>query len=174
MIWARSNRMMVPYVQKRFREIVPDETQPRKLKRLGQAHALAVRFKRQGVPVVPGWRARPIRADLIIPSDGGALGTRWVYLRMASSAKSPWKVFEMLHHYRSVGDKYRPIDLFVVCSDSTAEHVLWEEGKGLRLITTTLAEAMSGQLVGPNTVWRRFGESVSIYPRIVPTDHPER
>ena len=118
---------------------------------------------------------RPFLSDpSAVPSDGGALGTRWVYLRMASSAKSPWKVFEMLHHYRSVGDKYRPIDLFVVCSDSTAEHVLWEEGKGLRLITTTLAEAMSGQLVGPNTVWRRFGESVSIYPRIVPTDHPER
>ena len=54
------------------------------------------------------------------------------------------------------------LPLLVVCEQRTAEEVFWAKGRGLPMLTNTLAEARSGSMVGDETVWLHFGRPVSL------------
>ena len=130
---------------------------------------LAVQFRRHGMPVANGWRAvvnipdvTQVAPDLVVCVGDGPFGYYWHYLEFERSATDPAAVERKLRPYFRMADMGASIPLLVVCEQRTAEEVFWAKGRGLQMLTTTLADARSGPLVGPTTVWLHFGQPVSL------------
>ena len=131
---------------------------------------LADRFRRHGMPAANGWRAvlnipdvTQVAPDLVVCVGDGPFGNAWYYLEFERSATDPAAVERKLRPYFRMMDTGVSLPLLVVCEQRTAEEVFWSKGRGLRMLTTTLAEARPGPLVGPTTVWLQFGRPVSLY-----------
>ena len=132
---------------------------------------LAIQFRRHGMPVANGWRAvlnvpnvTQVAPDLVVCVGDGPFGNAWHYLEFERSATEPAAVERKLRPYIRMMDMGISLPLLVVCEQRTAEEVFWAKGRGLPMLTTTLAEARSGPLVGPETVWLHFGRPVSLLP----------
>ena len=139
---------------------------------------LADRFRRHGMAVANGWRAvlnvpdvTQVAPDLVVCVGDGPFGNAWHYLEFERSATEPAAVERKLRPYIRMMDMGISLPLLVVCEQRTAEEVFWAKGRGLRMLTTTLAEARPGPLVGPTTVWLQFGRPVSLY---APTDASQK
>ena len=162
---ARQDRVWVVDARKSTRFPKPGLGQRRRLNRLSLVNELAVRFKSEGVPVVAGWRAKLMLCDVLVPFQGGGpFGTAWTELLFERTKTNRDQIFEMLATFRLSANLSRSTILLVVCLDGKSEELFWGTGKGLQIFTTTVAEAMTGPLVGRETIWRAFGKPVPCQP----------
>ena len=130
---------------------------------------LAIQFRRHGMAVANGWRAvlnvpdvTQVAPDLVVCVGDGPFGNAWHYLEFERSATDPAAVVRKLRPYFRMADTGVFLPLLVVCEQRTAEEVFWAKGRGLNILTASIADARSGPLVGDDTVWLHFGRPVSL------------
>ena len=116
---------------------------------------LVVRFAREGVEAVAGWRGEinvpgvtQVRPDLLVQVSDGALGRgpqAGPYRRMAASGC--------------------PLPLLMVCETGRGEVNFRAAGGMLPMLTATLEGALAGPLTGAVTVWSRDGVPAALHCR---------
>ena len=130
---------------------------------------LVVRFAREGVEVVAGWRGEvnvpsltQVRPDLLVQVSEGPLGAGTHYIEFERAAVLPGRVAEKLGPYHCMAGTGRPLPLLVVCETDRGEENFRAAGRRLPMLTATQERALAGPLTGPVTVWRRNGHSEAL------------
>ena len=125
---------------------------------------LVVRFAREGVEVVAGWRGEvnvpgltQVRPDLLVQVSGGALGAGPHYIEFERTAVRPDRVAEKLGPYRRMAAAGRALPLLMVCETALGRRNFRATAGTLPMLTTTLERALAGPVTGPVTVWSRDG-----------------
>ena len=133
---------------------------------------LVVRFAREGVEVVAGWRGEvnlpgltQVRPDLLVPVSEGPFGAGTHYIEFERSAVSPLDVQDKLGPYRRMAGAGRPLPLLVVCETGRGQVNFRAAGGTLPLLTATQERALAGPLTGPVTVWSRNGVPAALHCR---------
>ena len=133
---------------------------------------LAVRFAREGVEVVAGWRGEvnvpgltQVRPDLLALVSEGPFGAGTHYLEFERRAVRTLRVVEKLGPYRRMAATGRPLPLLMVCETELGADNFQAEGRRLPMLTATLERALAGPLTGRATVWRRNGTQVALHCR---------
>ena len=133
---------------------------------------LVVRFARERVEVVAGWRGEvnvpnltQVRPDLLVQVSEGALGAGTHYLEFERRAVRTLQVAEKLGPYRRMAATGRPLPLLMVCETELGAENFQAEGRRLPMLTATLERALAGPLTGGATVWRRNGTQVALHCR---------
>ena len=154
--WRRAvkiDRVSGGRAKNRLASFITEEDHTRKRYRRHDAAVmdLADQFRRHGMPVAKGWRAvlnvpgvTQVAPDLVVCVGDGPFGNAWHYLEFERSATEPAAVERKLRPYFRMADNGVSLPLLVVCERRTAEEVFWAKGRGLRMLTTTLAEARPG------------------------------
>ena len=131
-----------------------------------------VRFAREGVAVVAGWRGEvnvpgltQVRPDLLVQVSEGALGAGTHYIEFERFAVLPRRVAEKLGPYRRMAATGRPLPLLVVCEMDRGEENFNVADRRLPMLTTTLAQALAGPVTGAVTVWSRNGAPAALHCR---------
>ena len=125
---------------------------------------LVVRFAREGVEAVAGWRGEvnvpgltQVRPDLLVQVSEGALGAGTHYIEFERTAVLPGRVGEKLGPYRRMAGTGRPIPVLMACLTGRGEQNFLAAGGGLPMLTATLERALAGPVTGAVTVWSRNG-----------------
>ena len=133
---------------------------------------LVVRFAREGVEVVAGWRGEvnvpgltQVRPDLLVQVSGGALGAGTHYIEFERTAVSPQEVAYKLGPYRRMAAAGRALPLLMVCETARGRRNFRAVAGALPMLTTTLERAFAGPLTGAVTVWSRDGVPATLHCR---------
>ena len=133
---------------------------------------LVVRFAREGVAVVAGWRGEinvpgltQVRPDLLVPVSQGTLGAETHCIEFERYSVSPSEVERKLGPYRRMARARRPLPLLMVCETALARQNFEAVAGDLPMLTATEEEAMAGPLTGPVTVWSRDGVPAGLHCR---------
>ena len=133
---------------------------------------LVVRFAREGVEVVAGWRGEvnvpgltQVRPDLLVQVSGGTLGEGTHYIEFERSAVRPDRVAEKLGPYRRMAAAGRALPLLIVCETARGRRNFRAAAGTLPMLTTTLERALAGPVTGPVTVWSRDGVPAALHCR---------
>ena len=133
---------------------------------------LVVRFAREGVLAVAGWRGEgnvpnltQVRPDLLAPVSEGALGGGTHYIEFERTAVRPGRVAEKLGPYRRMAAAGRPLPLLMVCETARGRRNFRAAAGPLTMLTTTLELALAGPVTGPVTVWSRDGVPAALHCR---------
>ena len=134
---------------------------------------LVVRFAREGVAVVAGWRGEvnvpgltQVRPDLLAQVSEGALGTGTHYIEFERTAVLPAREAEKLGpYYHRMAATGRPLPLLVVCETERGEENFRGAGRRLPMLTATQERAFAGPLTGAVTVWSRDGVPAALHCR---------
>ena len=130
---------------------------------------------RYQLPVAAGWRSvmnipgvTQIHPDAMVLVGDGPLGAGWYCLEYERSATTPKRIGEKIDPYRKAAQNGQTRPLLIVCRSRRIEKLFWDAGRleteeRLPMVTTTYAEAREGPLAGMDTVWRHYGEPVSLY-----------
>ena len=125
---------------------------------------LVVRFAREGVEVVAGWRGEinvpgftQVRPDLLVTVEEGPLGAGAHCIEFERHAVQPFLVAEKLRPYRRMAAAGRALPLLMVCETGRGERNFQAASEGLPMLTATLERALAGPLTGAVTVWRNGG-----------------
>ena len=131
---------------------------------------LVVRFAREGVEAVAGWRGEvnvpgltQVRPDLLVRVREGPFGAGAYCIEFERSAVSPYDVGQKLGPYRRMAGSGRPLPLLVVCESGLGEVNFRAVGGPLPMLTSTLERALAGPVTGALTVWRRNGEPATLH-----------
>ena len=129
---------------------------------------LVVRFAREGVEAVAGWRGEmnvpsltQVRPDLLVRVSDGALGTDAYCIEFERSAVAPQEVNLKLGSYRRMAAAGRPLPLLMVCETVRGEVNFRAAGGMLPMLTATLEGALAGPLPGQS----RCGAGTAFRPR---------
>ena len=130
--------------------------------------ALMGRFVQAGCPVAPGWRGvepmggvGQLAPDGMVQISEGPFGAGWYYVEYELRARHPTTVGRKLRGYQAELRSDR-CPALVVCRPAAVAH-FYELGQGLDLLVATVSDARKGPVTGDGgTVWRRFGEPVSV------------
>ena len=143
---------------------------------------LVVRFAREGVQAVAGWRGEvnvpgltQVRPDLLVLVSEGPFKEGAYSIEFERYAVQPWDVAEKLGPYRRIAAAGRPLPLLVVCETDRGEENFQAAAGRLPMLTATLERALAGPLTGGATVWRdaaRHAASLSCLPGEHPTVQP--
>ena len=133
---------------------------------------LVVRFAREGVEAVAGWRGEvnvpnltQVRPDLLVLVEEGPLGVGYHCVEFERHAVQPFLVAEKLRPYLHMAATGRPLPLLMVCETERAL-VNFREAKGALPMLTALQErAFAGPLTGAATVWPKNGTQVALHCR---------
>ena len=116
---------------------------------------LVVRFAREGVEVVAGWRGEvnvpgltQVRPDLLVQVSGGALGGGTHCIEFERTAVRPDRVAEKLGPYRRMAAAGRPLPLLMVCETARGQRNFRAAAGTLPMLTTTLERALAGPVTG--------------------------
>ena len=133
---------------------------------------LVVRFAREGVGVVAGWRGEvnvpgltQVRPDLLVQVSGGALGAGTHYIEFERTAVRPERVADKLGPYHRMARTGRPLPLLVVCETARGRQNFRAAAGTLPMLTTTLERALAGPVTGAVTVWSRDGVPAALHCR---------
>ena len=133
---------------------------------------LVVRFAREGVAAVAGWRAEvnvpgltQVRPDLVVLAQDGPFGPGPHYIEYERHAVAPHQVAHKLGPYRRMERLGRPLPLLMVCRTEQAEAHFREVRGELPMLTATQERAFAGPLTGRATVWRLDGSQVALHCR---------
>ncbi len=133
---------------------------------------LVVRFAREGVEVVAGWRGEvnvpnltQVRPDLLVQVSEGALGGGTHYIEFERTAVRPDRVAEKLGPYRRMAAAGRALPLLMVCETALGRQNFRAAAGTLPMLTTTLERALSGPVTGAVTVWSRDGVPAALHCR---------
>ena len=125
---------------------------------------LVVRFAREGVEVVAGWRGESnvpgltqVRPDLLVQVSQGTLGAGTHSIEFERQAVHPFQVEHKLGPYRRMAAAGRPLPLLMVCETARGRRNFRAAAGTLPMLTTTLERALAGPVTGPVTVWSRNG-----------------
>ena len=133
---------------------------------------LVVRFAREGVAVVAGWRGEvnlpgltQVRPDLLVQVNAGTLGTGTHCIEFERYSPVPSQVDHKLGPYRRMAASGRPLPLLVVCETARGLYNFRAAAGTLPLLTATLERALAGPVTGPVTVWSRDGVPAALHCR---------
>ena len=112
---------------------------------------LVVRFAREGVEVVAGWRGE------------GTLGAGTHYIEFERTAVRPERVAEKLRPYRRMAAAGRALPLLMVCETARGRRNFRAAAGTLPMLTTTLERALSGSVTGAVTVWSGDGVPAALH-----------
>ena len=133
---------------------------------------LVVRFAREGVEVVAGWRGEvnvpgltQVRPDLLVQISGGTLGAGAHYIEFERTAVRPERVAEKLGPYRRMAAAGRPLPLLMVCETALGRRNFRAAAGTLPMLTATQERAFAGPVTGPVTVWSRDGVPAALHCR---------
>ena len=133
---------------------------------------LVVRFAREGVAAVAGWRGEvnvpgltQVRPDLLVQVREGALGAGTYCIEFERRAVSPSEANLKLGPYRRMAAAGRPLPLLMVCETARGRANFRSVGGALPMLTTFLERALAGPLTGPATVWSRDGAPAALHCR---------
>ena len=122
---------------------------------------LVVRFAREGVEAVAGWRG-----EVNVPNlTQGTLGARTHYIEFERTAVRPERVAEKLGPYRRMAAAGRPLPLLMVCETARGRNNFRAAAGTLPMLTTTLERALAGPVTGRVTVWSRDGVPAALHCR---------
>ena len=133
---------------------------------------LVVRFAREGVEVVAGWRGEvnvpgltQVRPDLLVRVSQGTLGAGIHCIEFERRAVRPFQVEHKLGPYRRMAAAGRPLPLLMVCETALGRQNFRAAAGTLPVLTTTLELALAGPVTGPVTVWSRDGIPAALHCR---------
>ena len=131
---------------------------------------LVVRFAREGVEVVAGWRGEinvpnltQVRPDLLVQVTGGALGPGFHCIEFERRAVLPHLVEHKLGPYRRMAASGRALPLLMVCETARGRRNFRAAAGTLPMLTTTLERALEGPVTGAVTVWSRDGVPAALH-----------
>ena len=131
---------------------------------------LVVRFAREGVETVAGWRGEvnvpgltQVRPDLLVQVSGGTLGAGAYCIEFERSAVSRYDVNHKLGPYRRMAAVGRPLPLLMVCETARGRANFRAAAGTLPMLTAVLERALAGPLTGPVTVWSRNGVPAALH-----------
>ena len=131
---------------------------------------LVVRFAREGVEAVAGWRGEvnvpgltQVRPDLLVLVDEGPFGEGTYFLEFERRAVQRFEVAEKLGPYRRMAAAGQPLPLLMVCETERGLGNFREVGGALPMLTALQERAFAGPLTGGATVWRRNGTQVALH-----------
>ena len=112
---------------------------------------LVVRFAREGVEVVAGWRGEvnvpgltQVRPDLLVQVSERPLGEGTHYIEFERTAVLPGRVAEKLGPYRRMAAAGRALPLLMVCETARGRRNFRAAAGTLPVLTTTLELALAG------------------------------
>jgi len=133
---------------------------------------LVVRFAREGVEAIAGWRGEvnvpgltQVRPDLLVQVSAGTLGIGIHSIEFERRAVSGWEVKRKLGPYRRLAASGRPMPLLMVCETAQGQRSFRNAAGDLPMLTTTLERALEGPVTGAFTVWSRDGFPAALYCR---------
>ena len=133
---------------------------------------LVVRFAREGVVVVAGWRGEvnvpgltQVRPDLLVQVGAGTLGSGTHCIEFERYSPVPAQVEHKLGPYRRMATSGRPLPLLVVCETARGLYNFRAAAGTLPMLTATLERALAGPVTGPVTVWSRVGVPAALHCR---------
>ena len=133
---------------------------------------LVMRFAREGVAVVAGWRGEvnvpdltQVRPDLVAQVSDGTLGPGPHCIEFERHAVSPYDVEHKLGPYRRMAAAGRPLPLLVVCETARGRRTFQAYAGTLSMLTATQEEALAGPVTGAVTVWSREGAPAALHCR---------
>ena len=133
---------------------------------------LVVRFAREGVDVVAGWRGEvnvpgltQVRPDLLVQVSDGTLGSSTHCIEFERTAVSPQDVTHKLGPYRRMAAEGRALPLLMVCETARGRRNFRAAAGALPMLTATQERVFSGPLTGPVTVWSRDGVPAALHCR---------
>ena len=131
---------------------------------------LVVRFAREGVEVVAGWRGEvnvpgltQVRPDLLVQVSDGALGAGIHYIEFERTAVRPERVAEKLGPYRRMAAAGRALPLLMVCETARGRRNFRAAAGTLPMLTATQERALAGPVTGAATVWSRDGVPAALH-----------
>ena len=133
---------------------------------------LVVRFAREGVEVVAGWRGEvnvpgltQVRPDLLVQVSEGALGAGAYCIEFERTAVSPQEVEYKLGPYRRMAAAGRALPLLMVCETARGRWNFRNAAGTLPMLTATQERAFAGPVTGAVTVWSRNGVPAALHCR---------
>ena len=133
---------------------------------------LVVRFAREGVAAVAGWRGEvnvpgltQVRPDLLVQVSQGTLGTGTHSIEFERRAVQPFQVEHKLGPYRRMAAAGRPLPLLMVCETARGRQNFRAAAGTLPMLTATLEWALAGPVTGAVTVWSRDGIPAALHCR---------
>ena len=133
---------------------------------------LAVRFAREGVAVVSGWRGEinvpgltQVRPDLLLQVNWGTLGPGTHCIEFERYSVSPGRVEQKLGPYRRMAGADRALPLLMVCETAQGRWNFRAAAGTLPMLTTTLERALAGPVTGAATVWSQDGAPAALHCR---------
>ena len=131
---------------------------------------LVVRFAREGVEVIAGWRGEvnvpnltQVRPDLLVQVNEGTLGAGTHYIEFERTAVRPERVAEKLGPYRRMAAAGRALPLLMVCETARGRRNFRAAAGTLPMLTATLERALAGPVTGAVTVWSRDGVPAALH-----------
>ena len=149
----------------------------RRYRELEQRHndgvnRLVVRFAREGVETVAGWRGEmnvpgltQVRPDLLVQVMDGTLGSGVYSIEFERHAVSPYEVEHKLGPYRRIAAAGRPLPLLMVCETARGRRNFRAAAGTLPMLSATLERALAGPVTGAVTVWSRDGVPAALHCR---------
>ena len=133
---------------------------------------LVVRFAREGVDVVAGWRGEvnvlnltQVRPDLLVQVTGGTLGPGTHCIEFERRAVVPHHVEHKLGPYRRMAASGRAMPLLMVCETARGRSNFQAAAGTLPMLTATLERALEGPVTRAVTVWSRDGVPAALHCR---------
>ena len=133
---------------------------------------LVVRFAREGVETVAGWRGEvnvpgltQVRPDLLVQVSEGALGPGVYSIEFERRAVSPYEVEHKLGPYRRMAAAGRALPLLMVCETALGRRNFRAAAGTLPMLTATQERAFAGPVTGGVTVWSRNGVPAALHCR---------
>ena len=133
---------------------------------------LVVRFAREGVDAVAGWRGEvnvpnltQVRPDLLVQVSEGTLGSGAHCIEFERRAVLPFQVEHKLGPYRRMAAASRPLPLLMVCETARGRQNFRAAAGTLPMLTATLERALAGPVTGAVTVWSRNGDPAALHCR---------
>ena len=133
---------------------------------------LVVRFAREGVEAVAGWRGEvnvpgltQVRPDLLVLVSEGPYGEGTYFLEFERRAVQRFEVAEKLGPYRRMAAAGQPLPLLMVCETALGRRNFRAAAETLPMLTATQERAFAGPVTGPVTVWSRGGVPAALHCR---------
>ena len=157
-------RRHVAYLDRWYRE--------HELRHNDGVNRLVVRFAREGVETIAGWRGEinvpgltQVRPDLLVQASAGTLGTGTHCIEFERRAVSGWEVERKLGPYRRMAGAGRPLPLLILCETSQGQRSFQNAAGTLPMLTATLERALEGPVAGAFTVWSKDGVPAALHCR---------
>ena len=166
---AALSRVKTDTIQRRHAAYLNTAFRLRQLRHNDGINQLALKFAREGIKAIGGWRGEhnlpnltQIKPDLIVLVDEGPCGSGPHCIEFERTAVSHIDAIRKLGTYRKSAAVGRAVPLLVVCETQRAVPNFLKAGKSLPLLATHLDAALAGPLTGENTVWRQSGERTQV------------